>query len=47
MLVVMLNKEGCSSLATYNKVVGSKEVVVGNSVVVVVRVLVVSVGDLN
>ena len=34
-------------MATHNKLVGSKEVVVGSSVVLIVGVLVVNVDDLN
>ena len=41
----MLDRKGCNSLATHNKVVGSKVVVVDSSVVVVMRVLVVIVSD--
>ena len=47
MLVVTLNKGGCNTLATYNKVVGSKVVVVSSIVVVLVGALVVNVSDLK
>ena len=43
----MLNKGCYNSLVTHNKVFGSKVVVVSSSVMVVVGVVVVNVGDLN
>ena len=48
MVVAMYNKGRCSILATHNKVVDSKVVVAGNSMVVVGRVvLAANVGNLN
>ena len=47
MLVVMLSKRGCNSLANYNEKVSSKVVVVGNSIVGIAVVIVVNICDLN
>ena len=47
MLLVMLDKGVCNSLATYNKAVGRKVVIVDSSMVAVVGVLVVKMGNLN
>ena len=44
---VMLNKGAFNNLTIYNKVVGSKVVVIGSSMVVMAGVIVVNVGNLN
>ena len=43
----MLNNGVCNSLATYNKVVGSKVVVVASSIKVMVGTLMVNLDELN